>query len=152
MSMSVGFPSPGGLLINGKLPGSTESKTIAMTDEIDKAVKDTSEADAKDGKVKTGGAAADAPDADSGASSQSITIRMLQKRMKELQELLRQQEQQLAAAEKASYPSDDVRTTTLMGIQGQISQTNGSLMEVANALVKALTDQAGKGSAINTTA
>ncbi|NWC18322.1 hypothetical protein HX845_32045 [Pseudomonas gingeri] len=150
--MSVGFPSPGGLLINGKLPGSTESKTIAMTDEIDKAVKDTSEADAKDGKVKTGGAAADAPDADSGASSQNITIKMLQKRMKELQELLRQQEQQLAAAEKASYPSDDVRTTTLMGIQGQISQTNGSLMEVANALVKALTDQAGKSSAINTTA
>ncbi|NWA00227.1 hypothetical protein HX782_18740 [Pseudomonas gingeri] len=150
--MSVGFPSPGGLLINGKLPSATESKTIAMTDEIDKAVQATSEADAKDGKVKTGGAAADAPDADSGTSSQSIAIKTLQKRMKELQELLRQQEQQLAAAEKASYPSDDVRTTTLMGIQSQISQTNGSLMEVANALVKALTDQAGKASAINTTA
>ncbi len=146
--MSVGFPSPGGLMINGRTAGSTESKTIAMTGEIDKAVKDTSEADTKDGKVRAGGGSAQAADStdESAGSSHSVAVKALQKRMKELQQQLRELQQQLVAAQKASYPSDDARTTAVMGVQGQISTVSGALMTTAAALLKALTDEAKSGS------
>lgn len=153
--MSVGFPSPGGLLINGQA-GSTESKTIAMTSAIDKAVKDTSEADAKDGKVRTSGDTAPAEGAqESDGGNHNAAVKALQKRMKELQQQLRELQQQLAAAEKVSYPSDDARTTALMGIQGQISTVNGALMTTAAALLAALTKEAKSGSSgslVSTTA
>ncbi|WP_017904072.1 hypothetical protein [Pseudomonas asplenii] len=155
--MSVGFPSPGGLKINGHTAGSTESKTIAMTSEIDKAVKDSNEADSKDGKVRAGGGSAQATGAaeESSGGGHNAAVKALQKRMKELQQQLRELQQQLAAAEKASYPSDDARTTALMGIQGQISTVNGALMTTAAALLAALTKEAKSGSSgslVSTTA
>ncbi len=51
--------------------------------------------------------------------------------MKELQQQLRELQQQLVAAQKASYPSDDARTTAVMGVQGQISTVSGALMTTA---------------------
>ncbi|KPA98277.1 MULTISPECIES: hypothetical protein [Pseudomonas] len=155
--MSVGFPSPGGLMINGHTAGSTESKTIAMTSEIDKAVKDSDEADSKDGKVRTGGGSAEAAGGaqESSGDGHSVAVKTLQKRMKELQQQLRELQQQLEAAQKASYPSEDARTSVLMGIQGQISTVNGALMTTAAALLQALTKEAKSGSSgslVSTTA
>ena len=74
---------------------------------------------------------------------------MLLKRMQELQEQLREQQQQLAAAQAASYQSDEAKATAVMALQAQVADTSAALMQVAASLAKALT---GSGSIVSTTA
>lgn len=82
----------------------------------------------------------------------SIAVRELIERMKELQQLLRQQQQQLAAAQAASYPTPEGKATTVMGIQGQMANTNAALQQVAAALAKELSSESMASSMIDTTA
>ncbi|MGE8177108.1 hypothetical protein [Pseudomonas fluorescens] len=151
MSISVGFPNAGGITIGGKSLATINALNDARA-EAETPLTAGKEGDSK--QVKTGpvgqntGTEAQADD----GGSQSITVKMLLKRMKELQEQLRQQQQQLAAAQAASYPTPEAKTTAVMAIQGQIAQTNGALMEVSSSLVKELGKGANSGSVVNTTA
>jgi hypothetical protein len=72
--------------------------------------------------------------------------------MKELQEQLREQQQQLAAVQAASYPTPEAKTAAVMAIQGQIAETNGALMEVAASLLREMAKGSGSGAMVNTTA
>ncbi|MNG31880.1 hypothetical protein D3C84_1177670 [compost metagenome] len=77
---------------------------------------------------------------------------MLLKRMQELQQQLREQQQQLAAAQVANYPTPEAKTDVVMSIQGQIANTSGALAEVTGNLVKELAKSSGSGGVISTTA
>lgn len=91
------------------------------------------------------------PSPSSEESGGDSLVQALQKRMKELQALLRKQQEQLAAAQAASYPAPETKATVVAGIQGQIASTSAALMQTAAALAKEL----GKGSSgglVNTTA
>ena len=84
-------------------------------------------------------------------SGGSVLVQALQERMRELQALLQKQQAQLAAAQAASYPTPEAKTTVVAGIQGQIASTSAALMQTAAALAKEL----GKGSSgglVNATA
>ena len=70
----------------------------------------------------------------------------------ELQEQLKQQQQQLAAAQAADYPTPEAKQTVVMGLQGQIAQTNGALAEVSGNLVRELAKDSSSGGLVNTTA
>lgn len=72
--------------------------------------------------------------------------------MKELQELLQKQQQQLAAAQSASYPSPEAKVSAVTGIQALIATTNSALLQVAAALAKALSSSSTSGSMVSTTA
>jgi hypothetical protein len=101
--------------------------------------------------VRTGGPAQEESKAESGGN-QSVTIKLLLKRMQELQKQLQEQQQQLAAAQAAKYPTPEAKTTAVMSIQGQIADTNAALMEVAASLVKEMAKGSSTGSVVNTTA
>jgi hypothetical protein len=77
---------------------------------------------------------------------------MLLKRMQELQQQLREQQQQLAAAQARTYPTAEAKTTAVMSIQGQIADTNGALAEVTGNLIRELAKDSSGGGLISTTA
>ncbi|MBK5413227.1 hypothetical protein [Pseudomonas sp. TH31] len=150
MSLSVGIPNAAGITIGGKSAATIRALNEATAQAADKAL-GVSKDDGK--QVKTGavGLAAGA-DTQQAPDTTSVTVKMLLKRMQELQQQLREQQQQLAAAQAASYPTPEAKSTAVMAVQGQIAETNGALLEVSNALVKEMTKGAGSGSVVNTTA
>lgn len=150
MSISVGLPNAAGITIGGK-----SAATIrALNDAADKASTEALGVKESDGKhVKTGAVGLDkganASEAED-TSSGSVAQKMLLKRLKELQEQLRQQQQQLASAQAASYPTPEAKMTAVTSIQGQIADTNAAILETANSLYKEMAK--GAGSVVNTTA
>ena len=94
----------------------------------------------------------DASDRPRASSNQSITVKMLLKRMQELQQQLREQQQQLAAAQAATYPTPEAKTTAVMSIQGQIAETSAALVQVAGSLVKEMAKGSSSGGLVSTTA
>lgn len=121
-----------------KASAETSAKRLGLEAEADVVVKLSTDANKESNGAKGKGV--------------SIAVQELLKRMKELQQLLRQQQQQLAAAQAASYASADAKTTSVMGIQGQIADTNGALQQVASALAEALSTDSMTSSMIDTTA
>ncbi|MFJ2364617.1 hypothetical protein ACIPIN_13100 [Pseudomonas sp. NPDC087697] len=151
MSITVGIPNAGGITIGGKSLATLKALNDA-TAEAATQLGGGKEGDSK--QVRTGPVGqsqGSETNADDGGNA-SITVKTLLKRMKELQEQLRQQQQQLAAAQAASYPTPEAKTTVVMAIQAQIASTNGALMEVAGNLVKELAKGSSSGSVVNTTA
>ncbi|RON08530.1 hypothetical protein BK659_14180 [Pseudomonas brassicacearum] len=151
MSIVVGFPNAGGITIGGKSLATVNALSDATADAATQLV-GSKEGDSK--QVRTGpvGQSQGTETKEDDGGSVSITVKLLLQRMKELQEQLRQQQQQLAAAQAASYPTPEAKTTAVMAIQGQIANTNGALMEVTANLVKELAKGANSGSMVNTTA
>lgn len=149
MSLSVGFPGAGAILINGKSPATIDALSNAAAEEASTAL-GTDESDTL--RVGGGKQAEKSEAADSGGDNQSIVVKMLLKRMQELQEQLKQQQQQLAAAQAADYPTPEAKQTVVMGLQGQIAQTNGALAEVSGNLVRELAKDSSSGGLVNTTA
>ncbi|MGF6207686.1 hypothetical protein [Pseudomonas frederiksbergensis] len=153
MSLSVGLPNAAGVTIGGKSAATIRALNDAAQAEADKAL-GTKEDDGK--VVKTGPVGldknADTKATAEAADNQSVAVKVLLKRMQELQQLLREQQQQLAAAQAASYPTPEIKAAALMAIQGQIAATSGALLEVSAALVKELSKGASTGSVVNTTA
>ena len=153
MSFSVGLPNAAGVTIGGKSAATIRALDDA-TAEVAGKVLGTAEGDGN--QVKTGplgldksaGAQTETPD----NSNQSVSVKILLKRMQELQQQLREQQQQLAAAQAASYPTPEAEATVIMTIQGQIADTNGALLEVSGALVKEMAKGSSTGSVVNTTA
>ncbi|KAE9642354.1 hypothetical protein EJA70_19115 [Pseudomonas sp. PB103] len=150
MSLSVGFPNASAITIGGK--------STATIDALNEATAQTSTPlTGKEGgdstKVRTGAPAQEDSKAESGGN-QSIAVKMLLKRMQELQKQLQEQQQQLAAAQAANYPTADAKAAAVMSIQGQIAQTNGALSEVSGNLIKELAKDASSssGGLVSTTA
>lgn len=121
-----------------KVSAETAAKSLGLEADADVVVKLSTDANKESNGAKGKGV--------------SIAVQELLKRMKELQQLLRQQQQQLAAAQAANYPSAEAKTTSVMGIQGQIADTNGALQQVASALAEALSADSMTSSMIDTTA
>jgi len=121
-----------------KTTSETAAKRLGLEAEADVVVKLSTDANKESNGAKGKGV--------------SIAVRELLKRMKELQQQLRQQQQQLAAAQAASYPSAEAKTTSIMGVQGQIADTNGALQQVASALAEALSSDSMTSSMVDTTA
>lgn len=150
MSLSVGFPGAGAILINGKSPAIIDALSNAAAEEASTAL-GTDESDAL--RAGSGKQAETSEAAGSGGDNQSIVVKMLLKRMQELQELLKQQQEQLAAAQAADYPTPEAKQTVVMGLQGQISGTTGALAEVSGNLVRELAkESSSSGGLVNTTA
>ncbi|MBV4475347.1 hypothetical protein N8H74_25140 [Pseudomonas sp. B2M1-30] len=150
MSMTIGFSDPGKVTIGGRSVDTINALKKADQEAAEKA-KDKDEG--APAQVRTGGAAPEEKaDESGGAGGQSLTVKMLLKRMKELQKQLQEQQQQLAAAQAAKYPTEEAKTTAVTAVQGQIAQTNAALAVVAGSLAKELAKEAGSGSVINTTA
>ncbi|WP_285419998.1 hypothetical protein [Pseudomonas sp. efr-133-TYG-5] len=149
MSLTVGFPNPGAVTIGGKSTATVDALSEAGAEASSKAL-------GKDGdsnQVRTGGAAPEESKTESeSGGNQSLTVKLLLKRMQELQKQLKEQQQQLAAAQAASYSTPEAKATAVMAIQGQIADTNAALATVAGALVKELAKGTGSGGVINTTA
>ena len=144
MSLTVGFNSGGAITYNDK-PVSIAQASGTATDAVS--------ADGKEGAGKTVSGAQLQPK-ESAASEQSsgdITVETLVKRMKELQKLLEKQQQQLAAAQAATYPNPETKASVVAGLQAQIATTHSALLQVAAALMKAL-GNASSGAMVNTTA
>ncbi len=148
MTLTVGFANPGAVTIGGKTAATIDALAKADAEASPNAV-GKEEADSK--TVRTGGPAQEESKAESGGN-QSVTIKLLLKRMQELQKQLQEQQQQLAAAQAAKYPTPEAKTTAVMSIQGQIADTNAALMEVAASLVKEMAKGSSTGSVVNTTA
>ncbi|MEJ5058092.1 MULTISPECIES: hypothetical protein [unclassified Pseudomonas] len=150
MSLTIGIPNAAGITIGGK----TATTIRALSEATDSATQALGTQGSDTKQVRTGpvglGKASEAQTevSDSGSVAQKVLL----KRMKELQEQLREQQQQLAAAQAASYPTPEAKTTAVMAIQGQIAETNGALMEVAASLLKEMAKGSGSGSMVNTTA
>lgn len=146
MSLTVGFANPGAVTIGGK--------TAATINTLNDAGKDASaealgvEKD-KGNQVRTGGAPEESKA--EGTSNLNTTVKMLLKRMQELQKQLQEQQQQLAAAQAKSYPTPEAKSQVVMSIQGQIAQTSAAMTEVAAALVKEMSQGSTSGNVVNTT-
>jgi hypothetical protein len=147
MSLTVGFPNAAVISIGGKSPATAETLSEAASDTAQQRL-GLEEGEKK--AVSLGDAGASK--AESGDSQQSIAVKMLLKRMQELQEQLREQQQQLAATQAADFPTPEAKATAVMSIQAQIADTSAALMQVAASLAKELTKSAGAGSVISTTA
>ncbi|WP_047336222.1 hypothetical protein [Pseudomonas protegens] len=149
MSLSVGFPGAGAILINGKSPATIDALSNAAAEQASTAL-GTDES----GTLRVGSSqqAEKSEREGSDEGNQSIVVKMLLKRMQELQQQLREQQQQLATAQAANYPTPEAKQTTVMAIQGQIADTNGALAEVSGNLVRELAKDASSGSLVNTTA
>jgi hypothetical protein len=147
VSLTIGFENPGRITIAGKTPATIHALNDAAADASTDAL------GTDDGKVRTGGGPVqnDSKAGESGGN-QSVTVKMLLKRMAELQKQLQEQQQQLAAAQAASYPTPEAKETAVMAVQGQIAETSGALAEVAGALVKEMSKGTGSGGLVNTTA
>jgi hypothetical protein len=150
MSLSVGIPNAAAITIGGKSAATVRALSDATAAESDKALGINQD----DGKtVKTGAVGlASGAEAPAAPDTTSTTVKMLLKRMQELQQQLREEQQQLAAAQVASYPTPEAKDTVVMGIQGQIAETNGAMLEVSAALLKEMSKGSGSGSVVNTTA
>ncbi|MDR9754317.1 hypothetical protein RG836_22960 [Pseudomonas sp. SZMC_28357] len=149
MSFSVGFPNASGVTIGGQSSATIKAMSEAASDAAKAALGVEAE---DDGTVRTGPLSAQPEEKKAENSNQSIAVKTLLKRMQELQEQLQRQQQQLAAAEAASYPTEEARTATIMAMQSQIGDTNGALAQVTGNLVKELAKDTSSGSVINTTA
>ena len=145
MSLTVGFPNASVINIGGKTPSTVETLSETTADTSTQRL--GLEADEKK-SVSLGGAQG-SEKAESAGSQQSIAVQMLLKRMQELQEQLREQQQQLAATQAAKFQSAEAKATAVMSIQSQIADTSAALMQVAAALAKELT---GSGNVVSTTA
>lgn len=149
MSFSVGFPSAAVINIGGKSPATAE----ALPDETAESAAQRLGVEAGDENSVGPGAHTQGSEKTEGAgSAQSIAVQMLLKRMKELQQQLRDQQQQLAAIQASSYQSAEAKATAVMSIQQRISDTAGAISQVAASLAKALTDGSAAGSMVSTTA
>ncbi|MHC8293110.1 hypothetical protein [Pseudomonas sp. LB3P58] len=153
MSLSIGIPYAAGVTIGGKSAATIQALSDQTADAADQAL-GTKESDSK--QVRTGAdgleKSAQASTETDGADNASVAEKILLKRLKELQEQLRQQQQQLAAAQSASYPTPEAKTTVVMAIQGQMADTTAAIMETANSLYKEMAKRSGDGSVVNTTA
>jgi hypothetical protein len=147
VSLTIGFENPGRITIAGRTPATIHALNDAAADASTDAL------GTDDGKVRTGGGPVQNDSkAEESGGNQSVTVKMLLKRMAELQKQLQEQQQQLAAAQAASYPTPEAKETAVMAVQGQIAETSGALAEVAGALVKELSKNSGSGGLVNTTA
>lgn len=148
MSLTVGFSNPGAVTIGGKTAATINALSEAEGDASTEALgteKDESN------QVRTGGAAQEDSKAES-SSNLSVTVKMLLKRMQELQKQLQEQQQQLAAAQAETYPTPEAKSQAVMSIQGQIAQTSAAMAEVAGALVKEMSKSSTSGNLVSTTA
>lgn len=153
MSFSIGFPNAGAITIGGKSTATINALSESTSEASTQALGTQEEGGAT--KVRTGGGAVietkTESDSESG-SDQSVAVKLLLKRMQELQQQLREQQQQLAAAQVATYPTPEAKTAAVMSIQGQIANTSGALAEVTGNLVKELAKGSSAGGVISTTA
>lgn len=148
MSLTIGLANPGAVTIGGKTAATINALSEGQTDASAEAL-GTEKGESN--QVRTGGAAP----ADSKAESSdnlSVTVKMLLKRMQELQKQLQEQQQRLAAAQAQSYPTPEAKSQAVMSIQGQMAQTSGEMMEVAAALLKEMTKDSTSGNLVSTTA
>jgi predicted nucleic acid-binding Zn-ribbon protein len=141
MSLSVGFPPSGAITFSAKLPLSLEAQDESSTQGVD-----------EDGKLKVSisSLSQDTKTEDTERSDLSAAAQILLKRMKELQEQLKQLREQLAAAQAADYPTPEAKTTVVMAIQGQIADVSSVLQEVVANLVKELSKDSTSGGLIST--
>jgi hypothetical protein len=146
MSLSIGFPASS-LLINGQTSAAatTASQTlIAQT--ATQAAADEKEGDEKgDVNVDMNEIGASGG---SGSGGVSVATANLLKRLAELQQQLEKIQQQMQAAENASYPTPEAKTTAVMGFQSQVSSITGAIQQVSAQLVKEMSKSGG----ISTTA
>ncbi|WP_207864981.1 MULTISPECIES: hypothetical protein [Pseudomonas] len=148
MSLTIGFTNPGAVTIGGKTAATINAMNDAQADASTEAlgVEKT-----ESNQVRTGGAAQEDSKAESG-DNLSVTVKMLLKRMQELQKQLQEQQQRLAAAQAASYPTPEAKSQAVMSVQGEIAETSGALLEVSAALVKEMSKGSSGGNLVNTTA
>ena len=149
MSFSVGFPNASAITIGGKSAATINTLSDATAEASSLVLGNEDEGDAAE--VRTGGGPLTESKKTESGSGQSITVKMLLKRMQELQQQLREQQQQLAAAQAASYPTPEAKQAVVMSIQGQIADTNGALAQVTANLVKELAKGSGTGGIVSTT-
>lgn len=148
MSFSVGFPNAGAITIGGKSAATINALSESTSEASTLALGNEEAAD--ETKVRTGGDTQAEAKAESG-SDQSIAVKILLKRMQELQQQLREQQQQLAAAQVASYPTPEAKTAEVMAIQGQVANTSGALAEVTGNLVMELAKGSSAGGIVSAT-
>ncbi|MGH8328962.1 MAG: hypothetical protein ACRER3_14390 [Pseudomonas fluorescens] len=153
MSLSIGIPNAAGVTIGGKSAATIQALSDQTADAANQAL-GTKESDSK--QVRTGAVgldkSAEASTEADGADNASVAEKVLLQRLKELQEQLRQQQQQLAAAQSASYPTPEAKATVVMAIQGQMADTTAAILETANSLYKEMAKGSSTGSVVNTTA
>jgi hypothetical protein len=148
MSLTIGLANPGAVTIGGKTAATINALSEAQTDASAEALGTEKE---PGNQVRTGGAAPEDSKAES-SDNLSVTVKMLLKRMQELQKQLQEQQQRLAAAQAQSYPTPEAKSQAVMSIQGQIAQTSGEMMEVAGALLKEMSKDSTSGNLVSTTA
>jgi hypothetical protein len=142
MSISIGI-QPSSLLINGQAVAGATSPALS--------VGTSARTDEDQSSDEKGGVSVDMNEIGaSGGSSGgvSVTTAELLKRLAELQEQLEKVQEQMQAAENASYPTSEAKTTVVMGFQSQISTINGAIQQVSAQLVKEMSQSGG----ISTTA
>ncbi|WP_456021964.1 hypothetical protein [Pseudomonas protegens] len=149
MSLTVGLSNPGAVTIGGKTAATINALSQAEADASTEALGTEKE---QSNQVRTGGAAAPEDSKAESGDNLSVTVKMLLKRMQELQKQLQEQQQQLAAAQAKSYPTPEAKSQAVMSIQGQIAQTSAAMAEVAGALVKEMTKSSTSGNLVSTTA
>ncbi|WP_460116294.1 hypothetical protein [Pseudomonas sp. H2_D02] len=148
MSISIGFPNAAAITIGGKSAATLNALSEASADAADEALGETQ----APGKVRANLATEAESKTEKSDSDQSIATKILLKRMQELQQQLREQQQQLAAAQARPYPTPDAKTTAILSIQGQIADTTGALQQVTGSLIKELAKESSSGSLVDTTA
>jgi hypothetical protein len=140
MSLTIGLPHSAVINIGGKSVDTLSDATSAQQSGVP----------VKEEKPVSLGQGAQVGEKTEGAGSQqSVAVQMLLKRLQELQEQLREQQQQLAATQAASFQSEEAKATAVMSLQAQVADTSAAMMQVAASLAKALTDS---GSIVSTTA
>jgi len=140
MSMSIGLPNAAAVTIGGKTTATVNALSEASEDALgERQVRADLRTETESKTEKSD-------------STQSIATKILLKRMQELQQQLRDQQQQLTAAQARPYATPEARTTAIMAIQGQIADTTGALQQVTGSLIKELAKESGAGALVNTTA
>ncbi|MBV6821603.1 hypothetical protein [Pseudomonas sp. PD9R] len=152
MSLFIGIPNAAAVTIGG-----TSTATLrALNDATADASTQTLDTDSDIKQVRTSaiglGKTADTQAEPEAGDNTSIAVKVLLKRLQELQQQLREQQQQLAAAQVASYPTPEAKTTVVAAMQGQVAETNGAILEVSASLIKELAKGSSTGSVVNTTA
>ncbi|TFH81756.1 hypothetical protein [Pseudomonas kribbensis] len=149
MSLTIGFSNPGAVTIGGKTAATINAMSDAQADASTEAL---GAEKPESNQVKTGGPAQEDSKTEGGGDNLSVTVKMLLKRMQELQKQLQEQQQRLAAAQAASYPTPEAKSQAVMAVQGEIAETSGALLEVSAALVKEMSKGSSAGNVVNTTA
>ncbi|WP_288100595.1 hypothetical protein [Pseudomonas sp.] len=152
MSLSIGIPNAAGIIIGGQSATTLRALSDATADAAAQALGTKGD---DDKQVRTGPVGLD-KSADTQKSeandNTSVAVKVLLKRLKELQQQLREQQQTLAAAQAASYSTPETKIAVVSGIQGQIAETNSALLEVNASLIKEMAKGSSTGSVVNTTA